>query len=99
MPPIAKEQILAKLRQLKPDLIARYKVKTIGIFGSFVRDEQAQASDIDILVDFEEDADLFDFVGLAQFLTDQLQRDVDVVPQDALRIELRDAVFREVVPV
>ena len=99
MPPINKERILAKLRQLKPELIAHYKVKTIGIFGSFVRDEQSQASDIDVLVSFEEDADLFDFVGLAQFLTDQLQRDVDVVPRDALRIELRDAVFQELVPV
>jgi len=99
MPPIDKERILAKLRQLKPDLITRYKVKTIGLFGSFVRDEQGQTSDIDVLVSFEQDADLFDFVGLAQFLEDQLQKDVDVVPQDALKIELRDVVFQEVVPV
>jgi predicted nucleotidyltransferase len=96
---VDREQLLAKLRELKPDLTARYKVKTIGIFGSFVRGEQSQASDIDVLVSFEEDADLFDFVGLAQFLEDQLQRNVDVVPQDALKLELRDAVFREVVSV
>jgi predicted nucleotidyltransferase len=96
---VDRERLLAKLRELKPDLTARYKVKTIGIFGSFVRGEQSQASDIDVLVSFEEDADLFDFVGLAQFLEDQLQRNVDVVPQDALKLELRDTVFREVVSV
>ena len=99
MSAIDRERLLAKLRQLKPDITAHYKVKTIGLFGSFVRDEQSQTSDIDVLVSFEQDADLFDFVGLAQFLEDQLQRDVDVVSQDALRMELRDAVFQEVVPV
>jgi uncharacterized protein len=96
---VDREQLLAKLRQLKPEITVRYKVKTIGIFGSFVRDEQSPASDIDVLVSFEEDADLFDFVGLAQFLEDQLQKEIDVVPQDALKLELREAVFREVVSV
>ncbi len=99
MTSVDREQLLAKLRQLKPEITVRYKVKTIGIFGSFVRDEQSPASDIDVLVSFEEDADLFDFVGLAQFLEDQLQKEIDVVPQDALKLELREAVFREVVSV
>jgi predicted nucleotidyltransferase len=96
---IDREQLLAKLRQLKPDMTALYKVKTIGLFGSFVRGEQSKTSDIDVLVSFEQDADVFDLVGLAQFLEDQLQKNVDVIPRDALRIELRDAVFQEVVPV
>ncbi len=99
MSTINREQLLAKLRQLKPDITTLYKVKTIGLFGSVVRGEQSESSDIDVLVSFEQDADLFDFVGLAQFLEDQLQKNVDVVSQDALRVELRDAVFREVVPV
>ena len=91
------EQLLMRLRGLKPQIAARYKVKEIGLFGSFVRGEQGRASDIDVLVDFEEEADLFDLVGLALFLEEALQQEVDVVPKSALRAELRELVLREVV--
>jgi predicted nucleotidyltransferase len=92
------DELLITLRALKPEIAARYKVKEMGLFGSFVRGEQGRASDIDVLVDFEEEADLFDLVGLALFLEDQLQREVDVVPRSVLRAELRESVLREVVP-
>jgi len=74
-------------------------VREIALFGSFVRGEQDGASDIDVLVDFEEGADLFDLVGLALFLEEELQREVDVVPKRALRAEFRETVFKEVMPV
>ena len=93
-----KEDILVKLGVLKPEMATRYKVREIGLFGSFVRREQDGASDVDVLVDFEEGADLFDLVGLALFLEEELQREVDVVPKRALRTELRETVLREVVP-
>ena len=96
---VASEELLAKLRALKPEITARYKVQEIGLFGSFVRGEQGKHSDIDVLVEFEEGADLFDWVGLALFLEERLQRPVDVVPKRALREELRGSVLSEVVPV
>lgn len=92
------EDYLATLRTLKPDLAVRYKVREIGVFGSFVRGEQNQTSDIDVLVEFEEDADLFDLAGLGLFLEQVFQRKVDVVPKRALRTELRSTILREVVP-
>ena len=92
------EELLARLRALKPELTARYKVQEMALFGSFVRGEQDEASDIDVLVDFEEGADLFDLVELALFLEEQLQREVDVVSRQALRTELRDSVLQEAVP-
>jgi len=92
------EDLLVKLGVLKPEMAARYKVREIALFGSFVRGEQGGASDVDVLVDFEEGADLFDLVGLALFLEEELQRKVDVVPKRALRAELRETVLREVVP-
>jgi len=92
------EELLVKLGALKPEVATRYKVREIALFGSFVRGEQGGASDIDVLVDFEEGADLFDLVGLALFLEEELQRKVDVVPKRALRAELRETVLREVVP-
>jgi len=63
-----------------------------------VRGEQNKESDIDVLVDFQEDADLLDLVGLGLFLEERLGRKVDVVPRKALRKEIRDAVLHEVVP-
>jgi uncharacterized protein len=93
------EDLLARLREVKPRMMARYRAKEIGLFGSFVRGEQVPGSDIDVLVDFEEGADLFDLTGLALYLEEQLQRKVDVVPKRALREELRESVLREVVVV
>lgn len=91
------ENLLTRLKELKPIMVARYKAKEIGLFGSFVRGEQSASSDIDVLVEFAEDADLFDLIGLALHLEEELQRKVDVVPKRALRAELREAVLHEVV--
>lgn len=96
---IKTETILAKLKELKPLIAARYKAKEIGLFGSFARGEQNANSDIDLLVDFEDGADMFDLVGLADYLEEALQQKVDVVPKRALREELRESVLREVVTV
>lgn len=93
-----KQEILKKLRGLKDEIRANYKVKEIGLFGSFFREEQDEKSDIDILVDFEDDADLFDLCGLGIFLEEKLHRKVDVVPRRGLRSELKESVLREVAP-
>ncbi len=91
------EDIVTTLRFLKTDLISHYKLRTIGLFGSFARNQQHPSSDVDLLVDFQDGADLFDLIGLSQFLEERLQRPVDVVPRRALREELRDAVLQEVI--
>ena len=91
--------VLERLRKLKPEVASLYKVREMELFGSFVRGEQKSSSDVDILVEFEEGADLFDMVGLMLFLEEKLGRKVDVVPKRALREELRDEVFREALKV
>lgn len=91
------EDIVTKLRELKPMIIDRYKAKEIGLFGSFVRGEQTASSDIDVLAEFEDEADLFDLIGLTLYLEEILQRKVDVVPKRALRAELQESILREVV--
>ncbi len=96
---INKESILKKLATLKPIIRERYKGKEIELFGSYCREEETESSDIDILVDFNEDADLFHFIGLTQFLEEELQLKVDVVPKRALRSEIRKAVFKEAISV
>jgi uncharacterized protein len=93
-----KEETIKAIKTLQGEL-KKYKVRHIGLFGSVVRGEQNKTSDIDMLVDFADDADLFDFVGLGLFLEEKLGQKVDVVPRKALRKELRDGVLKEVVAV
>ena len=94
-----KEDVLAKLRELKPTITERYKVREIGLFGSFVRGEQGSSSDIDLLAEFEANADLFDLIGLELYLEEIFQLQVDVVPKQALRVELRETVLHQVITV
>ena len=90
-----RQQILQTLEALRSDLKARYKVEEISLFGSFVRGEQTDLSDVDVLVQFALDASFFDLVRLGMFLEETLGRKVDIVPKDSLRSELREAVLRE----
>ncbi len=97
--PMNTQDIVTRLKELKPIITARYKAREIGLFGSFVRGEQEANSDIDLLVEFEDNADLFDLIGLALYLEEIFQRQVDVVSRQALRAELRESVLQQVVTV
>jgi uncharacterized protein len=90
------QDILFTLGTVKSDLKTIFKVNEIGIFGSIARGEQKDTSDVDILVEFDKEADLLDLIGLSQFLEERLHRRVDVVPRKALRPELRERVLNEV---
>jgi uncharacterized protein len=94
-----RQQLLSGLRDLKPEIRERFRATEIQLFGSNVQGEQKEDSDIDVLVELEEGADLFDLVGLGNFLEEQLQRKVDVVPKRALREEIRDSILREALPI
>ena len=91
-----KDEILKILEELREEIKKKYKVKAIGVFGSVIREEQKETSDIDVLVDYEDDADLFDLTGLALFLEDKLNQKVDVVSKGALREEIKEEVLKEV---
>ncbi len=93
------EDVLATLRTVKPVIVKRYKVRSIDLFGSFVRGQQTADSDIDLLAEFDDNADLFDLVGLALWLEELFQRPVDVVPKRSLRAELQDTVLEQVITV
>ena len=99
MTTITAEEILVRLRELKPQIFQKFRAKEIQLFGSNVRKEQNAESDIDILVDFEDDADLFDLTGLGIFLENEFQQKVDVVPKQALREELQESILNEAIAV
>lgn len=76
----------------------RYHVRRIGVFGSFARGDEKEGSDIDVLVDLEEEYETFDnYMDLKFFLEDLFGRKVDLVTVDALRPQLKDDILREVV--
>lgn len=92
-----KEEAIKILEEVKDEVRGEYKAEIVGIFGSFVRGEDREDSDIDILVKFYEGATLFDLVGLADLLEERLNRKVDIVSERALRKEIEDYVMKEIV--
>lgn len=93
------KEIMEILKSLDSSIKHNYHAEIIGLFGSYSRGEQKKGSDVDILVKFYEGATLFDFVGLANFLEEKLNLKVDVVSERALRKELKDQIFKEVVTI
>ena len=91
------EEIQEILRQKKPILRERFKVKEIGIFGSFVRGEEKDTSDLDILVELERPVGLIKFVGLQNYLSDELGEKVDLVTKSALKPRINKNILSEVV--
>ena len=76
-------------------ILQKYGVKRASIFGSAVRDEMREDSDIDILVEIEKDISLLDFVALKLELEDSLGRKVDLVEFDTIKPKLKDRILRE----
>jgi len=95
------EEIKARLEHLKPVLREKFEVETIGIFGSYTRGEQGKKSDVDILVEFSEDAEIgfFRFLDLEEFLSRELGVKVDLVTKDALKPYIGKRILQEVVMV
>ena len=79
------DDIRDRLRAELPTLRERYDVERIGICGSFVRGEQTDESDVDLLVTFSETPTLFEFVNLKHHLEDVLGRDIDLGMPSALK--------------
>lgn len=85
-----------KLKDLKPTLEKNYKVKNIGIFGSYARKEANENSDIDILVEFSDDIG-WEFIDLKDFLEEKLEKEVDLVTEEALKPELKKNILKDVI--
>lgn len=91
------EEIKKILDRHKFDLEKEYEITTIGVFGSYSRDEQNKTSDIDFLVEFRETIDLFKFVHLKNYLSELLNINVDQVMNKGLKPNIGKRVLDEVV--
>lgn len=92
-----KNEIITELRNLDEEICGKYRAKVKGVFGSVIRGEDRQGSDLDVLVEFVDGATLLDFVGLALYLEDKLGIAVDIVPADTIKSELKDRILSETV--
>ncbi len=81
-------------KQIVP-ILRKYGVKRASIFGSAVRGEMKESSDIDILVEIEKDISLLDFVALKLELEETLGRKVDLVEFDTIKPRLRERILKE----
>ncbi len=89
--------IIAELRRIEPDLRRRYPIRELGVFGSYVRGEQTDTSDLDILVDLAPGIGLMELAGLQQELGDVLGIKVDLVIKDALKRRVGQKILSEAV--
>ena len=87
-------KVLVSHRQVLKD---KYKVKNIGIFGSYVRGEHRAKSDLDVLVEYDNPVSLLQIVALENHLTALLGVKVDLVPRRNIRKELKESILKEMV--
>ena len=90
-----RDGVLRRLQE-NAETIRRYGVRRLALFGSCARDETAETSDLDFVVEFERKS--FDaYMDLKAFLEDLFQGHVDLVLADAIKPRLRTAIQREMV--
>jgi predicted nucleotidyltransferase len=91
------KEIEDKIKCSKPTLKEKFKVKDIGIFGSYTRGEQTENSDLDVLVEFGERVGFFKFLELEEYLEELLNLKIDLVSRKALKPRIGQNILKEVV--
>lgn len=90
------EDLKKILQQHKEELNRKYGVIEVGVFGSYVKNEQDEVSDVDILVEFSKAIDLLTFVNLKNYLSDLLNINADLVMKKALKPRIGQRILQEV---
>lgn len=94
------KEIIQILKRAQPDISERYKVKSLGVFGSYIRGEAKIGSDLDILVELEDRSlTLLQFIALENYLSDLLGVKVDLVEKSALKPVIGSHILEEVQPI
>lgn len=91
------DEIKNILDEHREELKGKYKITEIGVFGSYVRGEQKNRSDVDLLAQFGEPISLLGLVAAENYISDLLRMKVDLVPKEDVRPELKDRILKEVV--
>ena len=94
-----KERILSLLASRREDILVRFGVKKLGVFGSAARDDMRSDSDVDILVEFQGAATFDRYMDLKAYLEALLGTAVDLVTEDALKPRMRPHIEKDLVRV
>ena len=92
-------EVLDMLRTHKPALAERFGIIGLALYGSFARDQAADHSDVDVLVEFDTPPDWKTYFGAVAYLEDLLGRPVDMATISEVRKEIRPFVERDAVHV
>ena len=88
--------IKIRLQQVKAELVQKYHVLTIGLFGSVVREDFTIGSDIDIIVDFDRPVGI-EFIDLGNYIEYILRRKVDLVSKNGIKEKYYNVIKNEIV--
>ena len=91
------EEISLVLKRSLPEIKERYNVKSLGIFGSYVRKEAIESSDLDILVEFTRAPSLLEFIRMEDELNEKLGIKADLVVKKALKTHIGRRILAEVI--
>ncbi|MDL1892113.1 nucleotidyltransferase family protein [Sphingobacteriales bacterium CHB3] len=80
-------------------VLRKHQIKKAGVFGSLARGEEAESSDIDVLVELPPNLSLLDFVGIKLELEEVLGKNVDLVEYEAIKPRIRQRIISEEVPI
>ncbi len=90
------KEAIRDLLQKHDALLTSYKVRRIGLFGSYARGEQTAESDVDLLVEFGKGVTLFEIIELERTLSEVLGKPVSIVSRNGLSRHIGPAILREV---
>lgn len=91
-----KHDLINQLSKLLPHIKQSYFVASLGLFGSYARNEQSNKSDVDLLVEFQRPVG-WEFFELKTLLESTLKKNVDLVTKKALKKSLRKTILDEVI--
>jgi predicted nucleotidyltransferase len=91
--------LIKKLKTMLPYLSEKYHIQTLEVFGSYVRGDEKEESDLDLLVTFDQVPSLFRFVELENELSDELGIKVDLVMKNSLKPTIGKRILEEAQPV
>jgi len=94
--------IMEEIEQIKKKIVPvlkKFNVTKAGIFGSYARGEQKKRSDVDILIELDNSADLFDLIRLQANLEKEVKRKVDLVEYSLIRKEIRENILNDEVQI
>ena len=92
-----KEDIVAFLKTHKEEMRQKFGVTKIGLFGSYVRNEAKEDSDIDIAVEMNEEHIFRNFFALEQYLRNHLRKNVDIGTESSIKPIAKKRIMEEII--